>query len=211
MAVAQALQDPTSRDVSWAPALVRIVALRAFPAHGRWVLQRFVETVERGSEEYQAAGLLILRALFEVEELDLGSSFGEADQARFAGVLSPFICTSLGCWALHVMKAAVNKGGDAGGACAAAGSGRPRGRAGLAPLHRRAGHLQQAVQSEPGALCHGLRRHGPERDAGAPLHQVTWDGDGRHPPTCASLAEVGPWRSRLCAECACARGPVKPT
>ncbi|KAL6769541.1 hypothetical protein ACKKBG_A31400 [Auxenochlorella protothecoides x Auxenochlorella symbiontica] len=113
MAVAQALQDPTSRDVSWAPALVRIVALRAFPAHGRWVLQRFVETVERGSEEYQAAGLLILRALFEVEELDLGSSFGEADQARFAGVLSPFICTSLGCWALHVMKAAVNKGARA--------------------------------------------------------------------------------------------------
>ena len=64
MAISQALQNG-SQDVTWVPDLVDIFCQVAIPKYTRWIIQRFLETVERGTPEYQLAGLQLLKSVFE--------------------------------------------------------------------------------------------------------------------------------------------------
>ena len=64
MAISQALGNG-SQDVTWVPDLVDVFCQIAIPKYTRWIIQRFLETVERGTPEYQLAGLQLLKSVFE--------------------------------------------------------------------------------------------------------------------------------------------------
>lgn len=65
MAIAEAISEQET-DVSWIGDFMDVFSTYSMPVYGRWVLQRFVEAVERGSGDYLAAGLLTLQSLFQV-------------------------------------------------------------------------------------------------------------------------------------------------
>lgn len=67
MAISQALEEG-SQDVTWVADFVDVFCQAAVPKYSRWIIQRFLETVERGSPEYQLAGLLLLKSFFEVRQ-----------------------------------------------------------------------------------------------------------------------------------------------
>ncbi|PSC67904.1 furry homolog-like [Micractinium conductrix] len=89
----------------WLPPLCTALAAALFPTHGRLVLQRLLEAVERGAERYQAAAIAAMRALFEAPGLDLGPSGWPASDPRFTQALSAHLSGPLSGEVLAAFKA----------------------------------------------------------------------------------------------------------
>lgn len=59
-----------------------------FPSYARLVFQRLLEAVERGGESQKGAAIAVMRAIFEVPGVDLGSPAWFAEDSQLSGQLS---------------------------------------------------------------------------------------------------------------------------
>lgn len=103
----------------WLPPLCTALCAALFPAYSRLVLQRLMETVQRGAERYQAAAIACMRAIFQVPALDLGPSGWPATDPRFSQQLSAHLSGPLSGPVLEAFKSMLRFQGPAGAARAA--------------------------------------------------------------------------------------------
>ncbi|KAL4428595.1 hypothetical protein ABPG77_008907 [Micractinium sp. CCAP 211/92] len=100
----------------WLPPLCTALCSALFPAYSRLVLQRLMETVERGAERYQAAAIACMRAIFQVPGLSLGPSGWPATDPRFSQQLSAHLSGPLSGAVLEAFRSMLRFQGAAGSA-----------------------------------------------------------------------------------------------
>lgn len=96
---------PGSGYTAWLPDVVGAMCEPIFPVYSRLVIQRLMEVVQRAPERYQSAALSVLKNVFEVPDLDLGSGSWFVNDSRLVDLLSNEVGGVLGAKVLDLLQA----------------------------------------------------------------------------------------------------------